>query len=101
MEHCVVERFSVTLSFSGKKIFFLQKSLRLYICFHIDIFSLKVNMLGSVGHLLQSVFFVGPKTIGGRLCCSYKVGGGDFLHHLTRWIILHFLMNFCLFFLII
>jgi hypothetical protein len=58
-------------------------------------------MLGSAGHLWQLVFFVGPKIVGGRLCCSYRVDGGDVLHHPTRWIILHFLMNFCLFFLII
>jgi len=34
-------------------------------------------MLGNVGHLLQLVFSVGPKTTGGGLCCSYGAGGGD------------------------
>jgi hypothetical protein len=33
-------------------------------------------MLGSVSHLLQLVFSVGPKIIGGKLCCCYRVGGG-------------------------
>jgi hypothetical protein len=99
MEHCVVERFSVTLSFSGK--FFFNKNPQdcTFVCTLLSIFS-RPSMLGNVGHMLQLVFFVGPKTISGRLCCSYRANGSDVLHHLTRWIILHFLMNFYLFFLI-
>jgi hypothetical protein len=34
-------------------------------------------MLGSVGHLLHLVFSIGPKTTGGKLCYSYRAGGGD------------------------
>jgi hypothetical protein len=77
----VLQKDSVLLSPSlVKRFFFLeQKSSRLYICFHIAISSLKVShvVMGSVGHLLQLVFSVGPKTAGGRLCCSYRAGGGD------------------------
>jgi hypothetical protein len=40
-------------------------------------FFVKPTMLGSVGQQLQLVFFIGSKTIGGRLCCSYRNGGGN------------------------
>jgi hypothetical protein len=76
----VLQKDSVLLSPSlVKSLFFKQKSSRLYICFHIAISSLKVShvVMGSAGHLLQLVFSVGPKTAGGRLCCSYRAGGGD------------------------
>jgi hypothetical protein len=35
------------------------------------------TMLGNAGHLLQLVFFIGPKITGGRLCCFYRAGGSD------------------------
>jgi hypothetical protein len=77
MEHCVGERFNATISFFGKKNSFYKIIQDCTFVFTLLYLLSRLTMLGSVGHLLQLVFSVGPKIIGGRLCCFYRVGGGD------------------------
>ncbi len=77
MEHYVAEIFNVIISFFGKKNIFYKNIQDCTFVFTLLFLLSRSAMLGSASHLLQLVFVVGPKTIGGRLCYFYKVSGGD------------------------